>query len=428
MNELINEKRAQALAGGSSLSHNQENALCISGGNSYNSTCSHSFQEIDHQNIGHCEHNKAEISRALLVSNYEYNFHNYKISASRRYELMQLIKRLEHMNEFQVSKCMSFLPKKGEKREVELVKRHDDQLAFKGLKYCSSVWLCPVCSSRIAAERRRELAQAVEVAGLYTALVTFTLSHNKGDRLEDLLKALRGSLNKTKGGRWYEAFLGEHEIIASVYSLEFTYGAHGWHPHIHALLFMNKKPDAMAIKEQLSERFTRFIGKSGHYASSFHSVDVRASRKDVSGYISKWCVIDELSNVQAKKGRGESLSIWQIAQLATEGDEQCKQLFIEYAYATYRKKALQWSRGAREILGIGKEKSDEELSQELDEVEDEHICSFTPGEWYFIEDHGLIGEVHHRARIGGGLAVNALMVKVRGKPLQEFLNISHNCT
>ncbi len=424
MNELLNEKRAQALGGIGSLSQISENAFSISSGYSYNSTCAPIIQELDHQYKHTCEHDPAQVMSSLLVSNYEYNFRK---ASSRRYELMQNIKRLEGMVKYQVARCMSFMPLNG-KREVELVKKHDAQLAFKNLKYCSSVWLCPVCSSRIASERRKELAKAVEVAGVYTALVTFTLSHSKRDGLGDLLNALRDALNKTKSGRWYEAFLDQHGIVASVSSLEFTHGAHGWHPHIHALLFMNKKPDAKAIQEQLSERFTKFIGKSGYYASSFHSVDVRASRKDVSGYISKWCIIDELSNVQLKQGKGESLSVWQIAQLAVEGDRECEMLWLEYARASYRKKALQWSRGARELLGIGKEKSDEEIIAEEDAQEAVHICSFTPREWYFIYDNGLIGEVHHWAQVAGAQGVNAFMIKARGAPLEEFLNISHNCT
>ena len=424
MNEPINEKRAQALAGGSSLSHNLENALCISDGNSYNSTYHKAFQEIDYEYKSQCDHDKTVIASSLLVNTYEYNFRN---STEKRFDLLYGIQKLKGMSKFQVRNCMSFMPKKGDPLQVDLVKKHDGRLAMNNLKYCSSVWLCPVCSSRIAAERRKELAQAVESSDAYTVLITYTLQHDRSDKLEDLLNALRRAVNKVKSGRWYEAYLQEHEIIASASSLEFTHGSHGWHPHYHQLLFLRKKPNPDRIHDQLSERFTHFLMKDGQYASSFHGIDVRSSRKDVSGYISKWNVIDELINVQYKKGRSESLNVWQLAQLAVSGDPEASRLWLEYAKASYRKKALQWSRGARELLGIGQEETDEEIAQEDPMDEGELICSFTMREFHYLRDYGFIGEIFFLARIGGAKAINEFMLRVRGAPL-ELLIPSHNCT
>lgn len=421
------EKRAQALGGIGSLSQSLEGTLASgSSGHLNNSTCSHGIQELDYQNKHSCKRDPHEIASSLLVNTYEYNFRNSK---EKRFELLYGIKRLNGMRSYAIRNCMSFMPKAGMKREIELVKKHDDQLAMKNLVYCSSIWLCPVCSSRIASERRKELSQAVQLSGAYTALITYTLSHSIHDPLDELLGALRKAVNSTKSGRWYEEFIKDHGIMASVSSLEFTHGEHGWHPHIHQLVFFNEKPDPERIHEQLSERFGHYVEKIGHYSSSYHGIDVRCSRKDVSGYISKWNVIQELSNVQAKRGRKESLNIWQIAQLAIAGDPECEDLWLEYAKASYRKKALQWSRGAREALGIEAELSDEELikKEEADLIaqEVEHICSFTPEEYFFLQDRGLIGEVFYRARIGGAEEVNELFIRIRGKPLNEFLESSH---
>jgi len=415
-------KRAHALAGGGSLSLDRSFEASRVGYSQYN-TSEIILQERMSESVSDSERMSACSRSSLLVNTYEYNFRRV---ASRRYALMQGIKKLPGMSEFQVSKCMSFMPMNG-KREIELVKRHDEQLAFKNLKYCSSVWLCPVCSSRISSERRKELAQVAEASGSYTALITFTLAHSRADRLEDLLGALRKALNSTKSGRWYEGFLQEHEIIASASSLEFTYGDNGWHPHIHWLVFLRSMPNSELIQEQLSERFGAFIEKQGHYSSSFHGIDVRSSRKDVSGYISKWCVIDEVSNVQAKRAKGASLTSWQLAQLAVSGDAQAQALWLEYAKATFRKKALTWSRGAREALGLSEDIEDEVIQGDELVLEDEHICFFTPQEWYFIQDHALIGEVHHQARINGAQGVNDLMIRIRGRPLEEILESSHYC-
>jgi hypothetical protein len=356
-----------------------------------------------------------------LVNTYEYNFQtDYKQSKEKRFELLAGIKRLPGMYDYRVHDCMNFLPRQGEQPRVELVKR-GQSFGFQGVDVCGSVWLCPVCNARISSERRRELAYAVEQSGCYTALITFTLSHGKQDRLNDLMGAIRKALNSTKSGRWYNAFLDDHDIIASASSLEITYGKNGWHPHIHWLVFMNKRPDSEAIKSQLSERFGVFIRKNGRYASSIYGVDVRATRKDVSGYISKWNVVKELSNVQAKIGRGESVSVWQLAQLAAAGDQDAARLWLEYAKATYRKKALTWSRGAKELFGL-RDLDDAEIAgmPERPEIEPVHVVSFTVSEWHFILDHGLIGEVLYRARIEGAAGVDRCYFEASGRHLQEL--------
>lgn len=366
--------------------------------------------------------NKGErASNGFLVNTYEYNFQNgVKLSKEKRFDLLDGIKKLSGMQRFRVRNCMSFLPKQGEKAQVELVRR-GQSYGFQGVDVCGSVWLCPVCNSRISAERRKELAHAVEESGGFTALITFTLSHARHDRLSDLMSALRKALNSTKSGRWYDGFLGDHGIIASASSLEITYGENGWHPHVHWLIFTDKKPDPELIRAQLSGRFEKFIRKNDHYSSAYHGVDVRASRKDVSGYISKWNVVKELSNVQAKRGRGESVTVWELAQLAVNGDREAERLWLEYADATYRKKALTWSRGAKELFGLS-DLDDQEVAGMPEDQENEpvHVVSFTISEWHFVLDRGLIGEVLYRARLGGAEAVNDLIYRIRGAPLREF--------
>jgi len=345
-----------------------------------------------------------------------------RASSSKRFSLLSAIKRLRGMDRFRVRKCMNFKPKQGEKREVELVK-HGDRLRFTNIDVCGSVWLCPVCNSRISYERRRELEYAVNESGAHVALLTITLSHDKRDRLKDVIGALRKAVNSTKSGRWYQGWLEDHKIIASASSLEITYGAHGWHPHLHILLFQGDKPDPKLMRDQFSERFIRFLAKNGAYASAFHGVDVKYTSKDISSYLAKWNATDELTKVQSKHGRGESLTVWELASLAVAGDRDAEKLWLEYARSTYRKKALTWSRGAKERFGL-KDLSDEEIAlmnyPDEEEFEPVHVVSFTADEWYLILERGLIGEIHHQARIGGAEAVNELMIRIRGAPLDEF--------
>jgi len=407
----LKEKERLALAGGRSHGGEQAESLLIS---DYIIKSAHE-KEVEKRSFKVSDRN----AHGLLENTYEYNFRN---SSSERFSMLSGIKRLRGMDRFRVHQCMSFHPKKGEKAEVELV-RHGDRLRFTNVEPCGSVWLCPVCNSRISYERRRELEYAVENSGAHVALLTITLSHSKKDRLSDVIKALRKAVNSTKSGRWYQGWLEEHKIIAQASSLEITHGRYGWHPHLHLLLFSSEKPSYKVLRDQFSDRFTRFLAKNGAYASAFHGVNVRYSNKDISGYIAKWNATDELTAVQAKHGRGESLTVWEIAKLAINGDRECERLWLEYAKATFRKKALTWSRGAKELFGL-RDLDDEEIAKmkypDEEECDPVHIVSFSMREWHLILDLGLIGEVHHRARIGGAQAVNELFMRIRGSPLEEF--------
>jgi len=408
----VKSKERLALAGGRSQGWDQVYNL------NYPDYSINGAQGKSGDDIRSCEVSD-RIEKPLLENTYEYNFRS---SASERFSLLSGIKRLQGMQRFRVNSCMSFKPRRGEKPQVEILK-YGERLRFTNIDVCGSVWLCPVCNSRISYERRKELQFAVENSGAHVALLTITLSHSKKDPLDGVIKALRKAVNSTKSGRWYQAWLEDHNIIASASSLEITYGRFGWHPHLHILLFMDHEPNPGAIRDQFSERFIRFLGKNGAYASAFHGVDVKYTKSDISGYIAKWNATDELTAVQAKRGRGDSLTVWELAKLAVNGDQECERLWYEYAKATYRKKALTWSRGAKDLFGLS-DLTDEEIASmkypDEEQSEPVHIVSFSPSEWYFILDHGLIGEVHHQASQGGAQAVNDLFIRIRGAPLEEF--------
>ena len=76
--------------------------------------------------------------------------------------------------------------------EVE-VRRGDGSAAYAGLVTCGSVWMCPVCSSKIARERAEELTRLMEwntARGGSVALMTLTMRHFRGQRLRELRRAL----------------------------------------------------------------------------------------------------------------------------------------------------------------------------------------------------------------------------------------------
>jgi hypothetical protein len=73
---------------------------------------------------------------------------------------------------------------------VDVFKHRQTQKAFySGLMICGSVWICPVCASKISERRRAELKRASTAyreSGGNLTMLTLTFSHSRSDRLADL--------------------------------------------------------------------------------------------------------------------------------------------------------------------------------------------------------------------------------------------------
>lgn len=352
--------------------------------------------------------------KVALGITYGYNFQNSK---TNRFELLDAIKGIRGMAKQRVSNCMNFITRDGN-RSVDVIKS-ESGVRFEGVTVCDSVWLCPVCNSRVMNQHKHELDLAVRDSDYHTVLMTFTLAHSVNDRLKDLEDLLKSSLNSTFSGRWYEDFQEKYHMVARATTTEHTRSdVNGWHPHIHILAFCKENPNASMMQSELNERFTRFVMKKGGYASIYHAVDVRNTKRDVSGYLSKWNIPTEMTRLQAKSAKGVSLTIWEIAQLAGNGNEKYIRLWNEYVAATYRKKLFTWSRGAKELLGL--DDVEKKLEEKLANEEKALIVSLTVSEWNFILNHKLVALVHHLAMNGGAKAINEMMIRIRGIPLENY--------
>jgi len=330
------------------------------------------------------------------------------ISPSRRtarYKLLDVIKGLigNYGMRHRVLGCMHML----HSNSVDIMRKANGKTYTSGVSVCGSVWVCPVCASRITLGRRDELEQALRVSGYTPVMVTVTLQHYKTDGLGVLLGALNGALRKLKSGRWWKGFTSRYGIMAYVSGLEIVYSLlHGWHPHKHILFFIdNNEFDLQAFKDELIQRYTGLIRESGMYASEYHSIDVSLGDDDIGAYVSKWGVTDEITRSNIKRGKDGSYSPFELAELAGDGERWAVMAFREYVEAINGKRQMTWSHGGRKVLGLGREKSDKQLAQEDKQSDDELIISFDGKQWNQILRAGLVGELLDVAESGGTGAV-----------------------
>ena len=299
-----------------------------------------------------------------------------KVSAPTKWQLLNMVQGFLSGSGYAVLNCQKAIG------QVQIL-RGEDRAYFGGLITCKSVWLCPVCNRRIAFERAEMIRETLK-AGFNMILLTATLQHSKADGLEDLLDGLKASLRKLKQGRWWKSFRERWGVEAYVSSYEITYGQNGWHPHSHIVIYLSKQVDIQEFWQQLSEKYSEVVSKSGHYASQYHGLDAREAEGDqVASYLTKWRGWDigsELVSSTDKQGRAGGQTIWELVA-SGRGD-----LLKEYADATFGLKSLTWSHGAKDVLGVSE--MDQEGDPEADPVV---VANVSDHVWEVIRSRSLQG-------------------------------------
>lgn len=246
------------------------------------------------------------------------------------------------------------------------------------LAVCGSVWVCAPCSRRITEHRKHDLELATsraESQGMRVALVTLTLRHNQGDELRELCDVLTTAWNTVSSGRSGEQ-LKTLGLLGFVRAMEITDGAHGFHPHLHVLLFLPAEADLDAIQEHITVRWVRRCSALGHPVNSA-ALDFKWARSDVAAYVAKfghdpvkpsWSMAAEMTKWPVKVSRsagmdGSGASPMQLLAWSLVGDRRAGQRFKLYAAAMFRRRQLVWSRGLRLLLDLGEEVSDQEAAE-----------------------------------------------------------------
>lgn len=268
--------------------------------------------------------------------------------------------------------------------DVNVFKHRSSQKAFYGgLMVCGSVWVCPVCAAKISERRRVELKTAFDShlqAGGHCTMVTLTFSHSARDKLDDLLLALGKAVNKFRSGKRYNNFRQEIGLVGSIRAFEITYGANGWHPHIHLLLMHSKEIDPWDredVRDKLYDMWEGACAKNGLSTSYEHGLKVDDAA-EASQYIGKWGdIVDkpwgtdwEMAKANIKRGRSGSMTPFDMLRVLVEdGDLEFEERYKEYSAATKGKQQLVWSPGLKAKYLI-EEKSDEDVATEKVEEAD----------------------------------------------------------
>jgi hypothetical protein len=227
-----------------------------------------------------------------------------------------------------------------------------------------------VCSAVIRHGRSAEIQTAADrwtETGGGVSMLTLTTRHRKSDPLAGNLDlALKGWENLTKGRQW-RAIRERLGLVGYIRAVEVTWGwSNGWHPHIHALL-LTERPltdaEALALQREvfgLWEGVVTALG--GRKLSRRHGVKVSAATS--AEYVAKVQEHDraglEMARLDLKSGRAGNLMPFELLD-----DQALAAEWVEYVDATWRRRAITWSRGLKVLLSIG-ERTDEEVLAETE--------------------------------------------------------------
>jgi len=236
--------------------------------------------------------------------------------------------------------------------------------------------------------------------GGHLVFVTLTVRHRSGDPLAKTLDAVISGFRHLQKGRPWLSFKRRFGIRGVIRATEITLGENGWHPHIHALFFVDKPlspSDIHAWESEMFERWAAIVTRLGaRLPTQLRGIDVRladAQGTVVGQYLAKlqevgegkrYTVGSELARSDLKAGRAASMMPFELLDPVSRqddiDDQAAWQLWCEYVEVTRGRRAITWSRGLRELCQIeDAERTDEEI---LDDVQSAPVVFLVPGHAY----------------------------------------------
>lgn len=274
--------------------------------------------------------------------------------------------------------------------EVGLHYEEGSAAYFSGVERCASIWACPVCAAVIRQERAQEIEKAVtlhQAEGGALMFVTLTLRHSKSDSLAVNLEAAIGGWKRLLQGKAWASMKERYGIQGYIRSVEVTYSpANGWHPHIHAIFFIEKPLDDRHSKifgDELFGRWQRYVMDRGAKSPSRRrGVDVQQVDTDgkvIAQYLSKmqddhakaskWKIGQEMARGDVKSGGNGSMTPFELLDPAQRSDgvddEVAYLLWTEFVDATRSRRAITWSRGLKKRFHIEELDDDQAMDEAL---------------------------------------------------------------
>jgi len=340
---------------------------------------------------------------------------------------------------------------------------------YSGVQLCGAVWACPVCGPRIRQQRADELTQALgqwaaQHGTASVALLTLTVPHRQHHRLADVMATIRAGFAALTAGRFAQQLRADYGLAHHIKGWDATVNVgddgHGWHPHLHVLLFLDAPlpaPQLDALRGTIYAKWRSTVTRRGWDApTDAHGVhlEVARSRGKLADYVAKVALGDddttttdatsststtdatdttaavaplafEMARPDLKRAGRGGRSYGQLLADACkpladadgvldEAVDRDRALWREWERATAGVPSLRWSKGLRAAVRLADELTDDEVVAE--EVGGAVVYRFdaTTTDWQRVcRLRGARWAVLRAAEVGGTDAVAQLLHHIR---------------
>lgn len=233
------------------------------------------------------------------------------------------------------------------------------QASASGLYRCWSPWLCPVCAPRKAVERQERVARVVSAAhdkGMLVVAIALTAHHTATQSLADVKTLIDDASRSARSGRDWKEIQKIHGIAGVIVGKEVTISRkNGWHYHQHLLVIVDP-PEAVVdavvqsdgdenaaiwkvahdAGQAVADRYAEMIRAAGGWLSKEHGTKIRVcDNPTIAGeYAAKgsaaWETAGGPTKAKTRNDAGQSLTPWDLAELAFSGDEWARKKWSEY--------------------------------------------------------------------------------------------------
>lgn len=267
-------------------------------------------------------------------------------------------------------------------------------LSYGNLIRCGSVWMCPVCASKIVAHRRSELAGLIDRAvesGVFVSMLTLTIPHGISDSLEKSLSAISKAKRLMQNRKPFKRWAASVGLFGDVRCLEITHGVNGWHPHFHILFFTKTRPKMTGITSApviLLAAWQDACETAGLACPNHHGCNLVIASKGVSDYVQKFGMDYEMTYANNKTGAGRSP--FKLLSDSVQGCQLSSALFVEYAKLFKGKRQLVFSKGLKKMFSLDESIADE-LLVHMDPVESVVVYTISRERWKLLVKHNQRG-------------------------------------
>lgn len=306
------------------------------------------------------------------------------------------------------------------------------QVSWGNIQTSGSVWSSPLSAGSISKTRAVEMETALRTwfdqdSRHSVEFLTLTVRHDRQQSLKEVWDQVaycwRGVTNTQawRGGRRMVGDLERYGIAHWAKSVEVTHGAHGWHVHVHVLLFLDQElsdDERESLENRVFNRWARAAQRRGCEAPTReHGVRLEKAVKgksahELGSYMAKGALASvaeslawEMTGGQtAKQARGNgNRSPFQILQSIRQAgdfstDNPDVRLWHEWEAQSSGRRQIAWSKGSKSALGVA-DVTDEEAEQEAEALPEAHVVALVGyEEWKRTRDDGskLCDDLHTR--------------------------------